>query len=418
MEQCFKRMASRRPIKQPFGSRFHRLRPPRPLANPGLECMIWLSLLQRAITKGHRQAHCTGTFRKCNPANRLDGFRVINSQPPSAKTVMAVQQGRALLDKLGFTPAQCVKGRASIADLFSPDQRCGIYVLHFSTGEFYAGQATDVTHRYIQHRNTHQDIEKISFKAISPDCLDEEERSVIWQLEQWGWPLRNVVFTSFPKGESDFDLIMPLEEQGQWLENPGFVDDKGERLVDPDLRRKFPKSYERFIRTPYADDIVDAVRTYVRVGVPAIRRGEVSFWGLSCMPNHGIRTYARVNIFWQEVFAAFVHQKELWFSVYMALSPLQKALGNDLQWLRKRHAAVEHTNRRYEPGGQDQTSFEIPAVAAIAFITDPAVASAIRLLNLRLMRKGPCNWGRLHCMDLADRVIETEWPQKAAANSR
>lgn len=321
---------------------------------------------------------------------------------------MAVQQGRALLDQLGFAPTQRVRGRASIADLFSPDQRCGIYILHFSTDEFYVGQATDVTHRYIQHRNTHQDIEKISFKAISPDRLNEEERSIIWQLEQWGWPLRNVVFTSLPKGESDFDLIMSLEEQEQWLENLGFVDGQGERLVAPDLRRKFHRTYERFTRTPYAEDIVNVIRTYVRVGIPAIRRGEVSFWALSCMPNRGIRTYARVNIFWQEVFAAFVHQKELWFSAYVALSPLQKAFGDNLQRLHKLHIAVEHTNQRYEPGGQDQTSFEIPAVAAKAFITDPAVISAIRLLNLRLMKKGPCNWGRFHCMDLADKVIETE----------
>ena len=34
------------------------------------------------------------------------------------------------------------QGRASIADLFPPGQRCGLYILHFANGEIYAGQAS------------------------------------------------------------------------------------------------------------------------------------------------------------------------------------------------------------------------------------------------------------------------------------
>jgi hypothetical protein len=306
-----------------------------------------------------------------------------------------------MLDRLGFVLTLNVKGRASIADLFKANERRGIYVLHFSNGEFYAGQATDVTRRYVQHRTTHRDIEKISFKPVIQDCLNEEERSTIWQLEQEGWPLRNIVFTSSPRGESDFDLIMSSEEQQQWLDNPTVVDNKGERLVDPELRRKFRNAYERFLQTPYANDIIDILKIYVSAGIPAIRRGEVSFWCLSCRA----RRHGRVNIYWQEVLTPFIYEKELWLSLHMARSPLEKAFGNDLSRLFEQYPMADYIDHKYEPGGQDQTSFEIPAIAAGAFITDPAITSAIRLLNLRLMKKGPCNWGRFHCMDFADRVI-------------
>ena len=122
-----------------------------------------------------------------------------------------------MLDTMGFAPPEYVKGRASVADLFKPGERCGIYVLHFANGEFYAGQAIDVTRRYIQHCNTHKDIEKLSFKRTSQDCLDEEERQVIRRLEENKWLLRNVVFTSLPKGESDFDFIMSSDEQAEWV---------------------------------------------------------------------------------------------------------------------------------------------------------------------------------------------------------
>jgi len=309
-----------------------------------------------------------------------------------------------MLDEMGFAPPQYVKGRASIADLFKPNERCGIYVLHFSNGEFYAGQAIDVTRRYVQHCNSHKDIEKISFKAIRQNHLDEEERSVIRRLEKSGWLLRNVIFTSLPKGESDFDFIMSPEKQIEWLDNPFIIDGQGERLVAPDLRRKLRRYYERYLQAPHADRVLEILKTYIAAGIPAIRRGEVSFWCLSCMPKRNV--YARVNVYWQEVFTAFVHKNELWFSLHLARSPLEKAFGADLSLLFERHPTADCIDHQYEPGGPDQTSFEIPAETVKAFISDPSVITAIRLLNLRLMKKGPCVYGRSHCLDLADKIIE------------
>jgi hypothetical protein len=69
-----------------------------------------------------------------------------------------------MLAKMGFSPSRDVQGRASIADLFKPHERCGLYILHFTNGEIYAGQASDVTRRYVQHRTVHNDIEAISFR--------------------------------------------------------------------------------------------------------------------------------------------------------------------------------------------------------------------------------------------------------------
>jgi hypothetical protein len=72
-----------------------------------------------------------------------------------------------VLEAIGFSRRwKYVQGRASIADLFKPHRRCGIYVLRFSNEEFYAGQAVDVTRRYAQHRKTHGDIEQMAFKQV------------------------------------------------------------------------------------------------------------------------------------------------------------------------------------------------------------------------------------------------------------
>jgi hypothetical protein len=119
-----------------------------------------------------------------------------------------------LLRSLNFTRKFHVRECTSIADLFPARKRCGIYVLQFSNGEAYVGQAVDVTRRYVQHRQTHDDIERIHFRVVSRKNLNEEERNVIWTLEQNGYHLRNIIFTSVLQGEADFDLadrlVQPL----------------------------------------------------------------------------------------------------------------------------------------------------------------------------------------------------------------
>jgi hypothetical protein len=309
-----------------------------------------------------------------------------------------------VLKELGFSRVSHVQGRASIADLFKPHERCGIYVLHFTNAEFYAGQAVDVTRRYVQHRKTHKDIQKIAFKRAPQNKLNSEERTVIERLEQNGWPLRNITFTSIPKGESDFDLIMPREEQERWLHDFDYVDDGGDRLVDPDLRRRYRGRFQNFLKTPHADEVFDVLRTYVRAGIPAIRRGEVSFWSCSCLPTDNV--YSRVNIYWQVVFTISTFDNDLWFSFHLALSPLKKVFGDPLLPLLVRHPRLKYGGRRYVPGGSDQTSFMVRgAEAAKAFVLDRNALPAIRLFNLRLMQRGPCTYGRYHCMDLVDRLV-------------
>jgi hypothetical protein len=310
-----------------------------------------------------------------------------------------------VLETMGFSQWNYVQGRASIADFYKPGRRCGIYVLRFSNGDFYVGQAVDVTRRYAQHRKTHTDIEQMAFKQAPRGKLDDEERALIGRLERQEWPLRNVTFASMLIGESDFDLIMPPDEQERWLGDLGYTDDGGERLIDPELRRRYQGQFQRFLAMPRAEEALDVLHTYVKVGIPAIRRGEVSFWACSCLPTKDV--YSRVNINWQEVFTASTSLNDLWFSFHLARSPLAELLGDRESPLLERHPTLVYDDHRYAPGGQDQMNYYLRgARAAKELLADEDVVRAIRLFNLRLMRKGPCNFGRYHCMDLADKLVD------------
>lgn len=363
-----------------------------------------------------------------------------------------------MLASMDFSEPIYVVGRASIADLFKPKHRCGIYVLHFANGDFYVGQAVDVTRRFVQHRKIHTDIEKIAFKRVARSMLSEEEHSAIWRLERNDWPLRNIRLTSFLRGESDFDLIMSPEDQARWLEDLSYVDLEGDRAVNPTLRSKYTTRYhQRFKRMPHADAVIDVLRSYVRGGIPAIRRGEISFWACSCLPARDM--YLRININWQEVLTILEADNEVHFSLHLALSPLdpgkalselfhtypklaltaddtddaEGSLGQSIISILKENPedeiSPEHTSKlertlkplfeifpnliiedqRYEPGGQDQIRLIVStADEALRLLQFPEVRKAIRLLNLRLMQRGPSNWGQNHCLDLADAILRDE----------
>ena len=311
------------------------------------------------------------------------------------------------LSYLGFTETFDVEGRATIADLFKPNKRCGIYILHTSNGEHYAGQAIDVTRRYVQHLKVHPDIVKISFKRVPQKKLDQEEQKVIHTLEHEGFLLRNIAYASIPHGESDFDLIMPVKEQERWLKNFSITgDESSQRIVDEGLRRKYRGRFALLMKEEYAKQAIELLRSYVQLCIPASRRNEVSFWAVSCLPQKNV--YSRINIYWQEVLQVFIYEKELWLSLHLARYNSPFEILSDKSWdkFSKKYPSLGFfSDQIYKPGGADQTRVEVAASEFEEFIQDPRVLPAIRLFNMRLMKKGPCNWGHNHCLDLADKLV-------------
>jgi hypothetical protein len=269
------------------------------------------------------------------------------------------------LASLGFTKPQQVVGRVTIADLFRPGHRCGIYVLHYSNGEYYVGQAIDVTRRFVQHLQTHGDIERISFRQVPRLRLNDEEKALIWRLETDNVPLRNIALTSVTYGPADFDSVMSLNEQERWLSDGIQIDMSGPRVVDEELRRRYRRKYESFLQLPFADSAIQVLRSYVAVGIPAIRRGEVSFWSSSCLPsysNRAVTIYSRINVYWQEVFNVHVFQEDLWVTMYVAKSTLEEKYGKSLSGLLRKYPSLEKLDTKYEPGGPDQLGLVVPNV--------------------------------------------------------
>lgn len=306
------------------------------------------------------------------------------------------------LADLGFPPIAEVGGRCSIADMYSPDERCGLYVLRFTTDELYCGQAVDVTRRYLQHRKTHPDIVGLSFRQVAREELDRAERTTIEELEIQGWQLRNVALTSIPKGESDFDLIMSVEDQERWLKDVTFRPQGNLRTNDVQIRRKHAHKFDRLRGTPWADDIVCLLRAYVAAALPLPNESELTFWSCTCLPGGADRVLVRVNLNMQEVLTLYEDQGELcvsWHCTCSTFDDLDDDTWNDLV----RRLDFDFIDHRYGPGGPDQINVGCVGLSsALAIVEEPTMIQAMRLLNLRLMKKGPTYFSRSHCFGLID----------------
>ncbi len=318
---------------------------------------------------------------------------------------------------LGFTISHHVSGLSGIQSLFPENCRCGIYILHFSNQQYYVGLSVNVVARFNQHLENHTDIEYISFKPTPGSRLKEEEKKTIYALEQLNLSLRNISLVSIINSKSDFDSLVTPEDQQKWLnyELP-FETLLTDRFEYPELRAKYTKKFETFRQYPFFDLCCAMLQEYVNYTIPFPRKTEYAFWSCSCLPDSA--TLLRVNIYWQETLIMMEDEftgeingqqqtlKDITICIWLAKSRLFEHYTE--QTLLQKYSTLELGTTIHETGGQDQQQIIISATEFFDFLYDPPVSDAIKLFNLRLMRKGSCINNRYHCFDLADYAVRTD----------
>ncbi len=311
-----------------------------------------------------------------------------------------------MLSEEGFAQVESAKGRSSVADLYKPGRRCGVYVLLFSDGQSYIGQSVDVVRRYTQHIRVHRDVEAIGFRELLPAELDAVEQDLIRLAERSGHKLRNITFSALPPVMSDFDLVMAVQAQERWLSGQNLIETEDIRIVNPDLREKYASKYRRFRTYVGTDTVVSKLRRYIGVAIPAIKRAEVSFWAVTCLPaynNPDITLFLRVNLYRQEVLTIYraLDAGVDYVSLHVARGPIEQDASLGCAF-----PDLEISEHAYQPGGHDQLNLVIPCEELDDLMDRESVRVAVRMFNHRLMKKGPCLFSRFHCLDLADEIVK------------
>lgn len=314
----------------------------------------------------------------------------------------------ASLAPFGFGPRLSVAGRASVADLFPKNDRCGLYVLEFADGAIYAGLAVDVVRRFGQHRKTHGDIVGIRFCKLAAASLAQFEAELIPHLEAEGHRMRNFALMSVVAGERGIDLLISPDDQEAWMR--GFeLKDGAERVADEALRARYQARFEKFERTLWAADAIELLRLYARRMLPRPRVTELSFWCVSCLPSFRMddaTLLARVNLNMMEVASVIGDADGVYMTFHVAESPLEELGPRTIEQL----TAAGYTDDEgylYAPGGGDQrVLWGGTRDRCLALLGDATVIRAVRTMNMRLMRKGPSYYSKYHCLPLADRLLD------------
>jgi hypothetical protein len=316
--------------------------------------------------------------------------------------------------QIGFRKKVFVKGRRSIADMFPRTRRCGIYILHFVNGEFYVGQAINVTSRFIQHRINHLDIEYISFRCVSKKELNKAEREAISHLEALGLTLRNISLVSVITGQADLDEVVTPDDQQKWMNDElPWESFETERFDYPDQRKRYAKKYLQLKEKKVSNLVSKILQEYILFLTPYPRKTEYTFWSLTCQPQKNV--LARVNIFWQETLRIFEYQAmadeatekvdttHIAVLFFVAKSVLFSEA--DKTYFENRYHSIHFPDLFYPTGGQDQQAVSCFSYEYFDIIADHHIYVAAKTFNLRLMRKGPCVFSRYHCFDLADEAL-------------
>lgn len=293
---------------------------------------------------------------------------------------------------MGFPALETVTSLQSVAHLFgSTKKRCGIYFLAFQPGLFYVGQAVDVVRRFSQHRRNHDDIVGFSFIPETRPELDNTERTLIFKAETLGLKITNAVHVTSIVGDTDFDLVVPVEEQVAWLNVPlrvTNIDESVPKIVLPEAQQiRFSKQFKSLNEHPLGGSALKLLTQYVQSCIPAPRRTEYSFWAVSCMPsvNSDWPRLLCVNAAMMELFVVGWKKPTaggvLWSFVNVAEDVLL-AHWKSLNILKRKFPFLRLEPSSYRDAGQHQIRIlcEGSARLMMQLLSDPGIAKAAAAL--------------------------------------
>jgi hypothetical protein len=311
------------------------------------------------------------------------------------------------ISEYGFKEFEWIYRRPSIADLYKPNSRCGIYILRFRDNFFYVGQAMDVVRRFVQHSKIHDDIQEISFRKFPKSQLNSIEQELIKLLESRKVGLRNITLTSIPKGDLDLDLVIKKDDQEHWLSSTG-DSQLGKHIINNlVLQEKYRKKFLRLKEMEEFNQFcLPFLRVYFSKCVLQPAKTELSFWCITCLTKAftdlNLIALCRVNFHWCETLTIWLDAAgKIRYTFHLTKSLLTKTR---LRSLKVKSLTID--DHYYPKGGPDQFSLEVVGLDdAKMLLEDDGVCQSIKTFNLRQMQKGATVYGKYHCVDLAKIIL-------------
>ena len=108
-----------------------------------------------------------------------------------------------------------------------------------------------------------------------------------------------------PRSTTGLRRFLDLQQQRDWMQGKTILRDTDERAESPELRFKYVAQFEKLLRQPQAQEVLEILRRYGRDCIPIPRQTERDYWSVSCLPSTPGKALVRVNASWMELFALY-----------------------------------------------------------------------------------------------------------------
>jgi hypothetical protein len=206
------------------------------------------------------------------------------------------------------------------------------------------------------------------------------------------------------------------EQQRAWLEGeatPADSEERVEALEQQSLehRFKYAARFEKLLKRPQAEDVLEILKLYAAACLPIPRRTERYYWSVSCLPSTSDKPLARVNASWMELFTLLPDGDALRSRFILHLSdftsdgsPEPEQLDTDL--LESCALRPEDMSYAIWRDGKSILIAKVRGAQSIRhFIEHPQSLRAIRNFNLTHMNRGRNAYQASHCYGLADAML-------------
>jgi hypothetical protein len=211
--------------------------------------------------------------------------------------------------------------------------------------------------------------------------------------------------------------FLSAEQQRDWVEGKTKPPDADQRSESLEHRFKYVARFEKLLRRPQAQEILEILRLYGENCIPVPRTTERYYWSVSCLPSTSDKPLARVNASWMELFTLLPDGEDPSAKLRTGLrarfilhlsdfttdgSPEPDHL--DEAFLEQCVAQPEDVSHFLWKG--DTFGIKVRGSASIRkFLADPRALRAIRRFNLTHMNRGRNAYQASHCYSLADVML-------------
>ena len=204
--------------------------------------------------------------------------------------------------------------------------------------------------------------------------------------------------------------FLDAERQRAWLEGEAVPADANERTESLEHRFKYSARFEKLLRRPQSQDVLDILRLYGETCIPIPRRTERYYWSVSCLPSTSDKPLVRINASWMELFTLLPDDEDLRARFILHLSDFTTDGSPEPDHLDQ--AFLESCVGRPEDISHflwkaDTFGAKIRGSTSIRkFLADPRAQRAIRNFNLTHMNRGRNAYQASHCYSVADHMLE------------